>query len=69
MNPIQPIVWTNHEIDNLHHEIEYTNSHLLAIARNIENLSKIIDNTWVNLMFMAFFWSSGSWLISHIKMA
>ena len=68
MKPTHPIVWTNHEIEDLMRAIEYTNSHLLPITKAIENISKVIDNTWVNLMFMAFFLNAGSWVFSQIKL-
>ena len=68
MKPTQPIVWTNHEVEDLTRTIEYTNGHLLAVAKAIEHISKVIDNTWVNLMFMAFFFNVGSWVFTQIKL-
>ena len=70
MKPTQHIAWTNHEIEDLKHTMEYTNSHLLAIARNIETLSKLIDSVSFNfmLLLMALTLCVGPWFISHIKL-
>ena len=69
MKPTQPIMWTNHEIEDLKDTIQNSNTHLLAIARNIETLSKVIDNISVNVMFMALVLTLGPWFFSHVKMA
>ena len=66
MNSIQPVVWTNHEITDLKHTIEYTNSHILDIARNIENLSKLLDSISTNFMLMAMLITVGPWFLSRI---
>lgn len=68
MKPTHPIVWTNHEIEDLKRTIEYTNSHLLAITKAIENISKVIDNTWFNLMCASLAYAVGSWFCSQIKL-
>lgn len=68
MNSLQPIVWTNHEIEDLKHQIECTNSHLREITKAIENLSKVIDNTWFNLMCASLAYAVGSWFCSQIKL-
>ena len=68
MKPTHPIVWTNHEIEDLKRTIEYTNSHLLAITKAIENLSKVMDNILFNLMCVSLAYAAGSWFCSQIKL-
>ena len=68
MKPIQPIVWTNHEIEDLQGEIRDCNAHLLSIARHVEHLSKVINNTWVNLLWMALSYNFASWFCSQLKL-
>ena len=69
MKPIQPIVWTNHEIEDLTHTIEYTNSHLLAITKAIENLSTLLEKITINVMLFVVMLNVGPWFFCNIKMA